>query len=430
MDTWRPEDLEAGSKLARRMFDHLERESADDPGLTRKAYGEGERMAHELATREARALGAEISTDAAGNLFMTLPGQDRGRCIIIASHMDTVPHGGNYDGAAGVVAGIACQAAFHAAGRKPPFDLTVIALRAEESSWFPHSYIGSKTALGILDPDQLDLLKRSDNGRSLADHMRDEGFDPEAVRRGESRIDKERVVAYIEAHIEQGPILIKEEVPVAVVTGIRGSFRYRNARCEGTYDHSGAMPRAWRRDAAAATADLIVTMDAFWQEHLDQGHDLTITFGEVYTNAQQHAFQKVAGEMGFCVDVRSQDVETLDIVKERLHQLIADIGKDRRVDFVLGDLTGSTGAKMSPHLQALMKKAAETASISHISMGSGAGHDAATFSLEGVPTAMIFIRNANGSHNPDEAMDMEDFDKAFSVLAHMLSAPPEAWLDG
>ena len=425
MPVWQSSDLKIGQDLARDLFDTLEKESADPPGVTRKAYGDGERMAHRLLMEKTAPFGVEARHDAAGNLFLTLPGQDRSREIIVGSHIDTVGHGGNYDGAAGVVAGVATQAIFHGAGRKPPVDLTVLVMRAEESCWFPYSYLGSKSALGVLDPSVLDSLKRSDTGRTLAEHMREEGFDPDAVAKGASLIDRDKVIAYFEPHIEQAPVLLTEEIPVGIVTGIRGSFRYRTAKCIGAYAHSGAMPRDYRRDASAATGELIFRMDKLWEQMLADGRDLTVTFGEVMTNPDQHGFSKVAGETHICLDVRSQDAAALDEVRERLAVLAEEIAARRNVRFELGELTGSTPAVMSADLQKMLIASAEATATPYKVMASGAGHDAATFALEGIPTAMIFIRNANGSHNPDEAMDMADFDCALRVLAETVANGPQ-----
>ena len=299
-------------------------------------------MAHDLMIATGAASGASHEYDAAGNLFVTLPGEDRSRQIIVGSHIDTVGHGGNFDGAAGVVAGICAQRIFVEAGRTPPCDLTVIITRAEESCWFPYSYLGSKSALGILDPAVIDNIKRSDTGRTLARHMADEGFDPEGVRRGESRIERNRLIAYIEPHIEQAPVLVNADLPVGIVTGIRGSFRYRTARCLGAYAHSGAMPREYRQVTAAATGEFIHRMDRLWEDMLDAKRDLTVTFGELATNPEQHGFSKVAGEMHICLDVRSQDTAVLDEVREAIEVMTAEIGERRNVRFELGELTGST----------------------------------------------------------------------------------------
>ncbi|MBP40054.1 MAG: Zn-dependent hydrolase [Chloroflexi bacterium] len=427
MSNWRKQDLVAGEALARRAFLALESETADPPGVTRKAYGEGEKFAFDTMLNEASALGAEHRYDAGGNLFLTYPGKDRSRVVQIGSHMDTVPHGGNYDGAAGVIAGVAVMAIFHAAGSKPPFDLCVVITRAEESCWFPYSYIGSRIALGILDKELLNTLKRSDTQRTLSEHIAEEGFDPDGVRNGESLIEISRVVAHIEPHIEQAPVLVEAKKPVGVVTGIRGSFRYRTGRCLGEYSHSGAMPRQYRQDAMAATAELIVRMDDLWKEMLAAERDVTVTFGEVTTNPEQHSFSKVAGETHICLDVRSQDQGVLDDMREKYIALALEIGRRRNVEFDLGDISGSTPALMNENLIELMKSAAEEANIPYQVMASGAGHDAAMFAQAGIPTVMIFIRNQNGSHNPHEAMEMEDFEKAVEILANMLARPPEAW---
>jgi N-carbamoyl-L-amino-acid hydrolase len=158
-----------------------------------------------------------------------------------------------------------------------------------------------------------------------------------------------------------------------------------------------------------------------------EGRDLTVTFGEVSTNPEQHSFSKVAGETHICLDVRSQDQASLDLVRERLIQATREIGADRNVRFDLGELSGSTPAVMSKTLQNLMKDAAQKAGVPYKVMASGAGHDTAMFALAGIPSAMIFIRNDKGSHNPSESMDMKDFDQAVKVLIYMLSAPAINW---
>jgi Acetylornithine deacetylase/Succinyl-diaminopimelate desuccinylase and related deacylases len=171
---------------------------------------------------------------------VTLNGRDPAKgTFLIASHLDSVPQGGNFDGAAGVIAGIAILTSWKRAGFEPPGDVAVMAIRAEESTWFPYSYIGSKAAFGILPKTALDIV-RADTGRTLAQHMAELGFDPNAVARGEAHCTRDRIRGYVELHIEQGPVLVGRDTPLALVTGIRGSFRYRDARILGEYGHSGA----------------------------------------------------------------------------------------------------------------------------------------------------------------------------------------------
>ncbi|HET8997469.1 MAG TPA: M20/M25/M40 family metallo-hydrolase, partial [Acetobacteraceae bacterium] len=194
--------------LATRLFTALRDATFDGVGITREAYGPGEQKAHALVRSEAEALGLEIANDAAGNLYMTLPGRDRAaKRIVLGSHLDSVPQGGNYDGAAGVLAGLATVAGMRRAGFMPSCDITVLAVRAEEAgAWFPTSFPGSHAALGRLPPEALSL-RRMDTGRTLEDHMRELGFDPDAVRAGKRQLGPHNTAAYLELHIEQGPVL-------------------------------------------------------------------------------------------------------------------------------------------------------------------------------------------------------------------------------
>jgi N-carbamoyl-L-amino-acid hydrolase len=418
--------LAEAKTLARDLLARLAAGTADAPGVTRVAYGDGERFAFALMAEAAKGWNAEVAFDAAGNQFITLPGRDRAREILVGSHLDSVPHGGNFDGAAGVIAGVALQRAF-AEGEPPPFDLTVVCLRAEESCWFPHSYIGSKTALGRLDPAVLDGVRRSDTGLTLAEHMAEEGFDPEAVRRGETRIRPERVVAYIEPHIEQAPLLLAEGLPLGIVTGIRGSFRYRTIRITGENAHSGAMPRVLRRDAVVAGARLVGEMQALWLRREAAGEDLTVTFGEFGTDPAQHSFSKVPGFAQLCLDVRSQSTATLESVRTEFLEITARVADECAVEIDPGPLSGSEPALMAESLNAMLDERAAALGIPARRMPSGAGHDAASFAQAGIPATMLFIRNENGSHNPDEHMEIEDFDRALELLHALISMPADRW---
>ena len=295
-----------------------------------------------------------------------------------------------------------------------------MAIRAEESTWFPYSYIGSKAALGLLPKSALDI-PRADTGRTLAQHMAELGFDPNAVARGEALFKPGQLRGYVELHIEQGPVLTGRDIPLALVTGIRGSFRYREARVLGEYGHSGAVPRAYRHDAVVAAADFVTRLNHEWERLEREGHDLTVTIGKLFTDPEQHAFSKIAGEVGVCIDVRSHSKPTLAIVKSLVDALAAEIAKNYGVRFELGQLTGSEPAEMDRDLLNRFTSAAAELKIPHIQMASGAGHDAAVYASAGVPAAMIFVRNQNGSHNPDEAMRLEDFELAVRVLARAVA---------
>ena len=407
--------------LAERLFATLAQRTKDVLGVTRAAYGEGEQFAHDLVAAEAARSGLERSVDAAGNLYLRLPGDGASRrAIIVGSHLDSVPMGGNFDGAAGVMAGLAVLAGWARADYRLSDDVVLMAIRAEESNWFPYSYIGSRAALGRLPPEALDL-RRSDTGRTLADHMSQLGFDPEQVRAGVPQVEPASTRAFIELHIEQGPILIERSAPVAVVTGIRGSFRHREARVVGEYAHSGAVPRTYRHDAVVATADLVMRLHAEWLRLEAEGRDLTFTVGQLATNPEQHAFSKIAGEVNLSIDVRSHHTPTLDLMRELCLGHIDEVAARHGVTIEPGPLTGSRPAFMDQELIGVFSAAMEEVGLPRFEMPSGAGHDAATFADAGVPTAMLFVRNQNGSHNPYEAMEMADFAMATRVLAHGLA---------
>nr|WP_237181043.1 hydantoinase/carbamoylase family amidase [Roseomonas haemaphysalidis] len=403
------------------MFDELRANSTDGLGVTRDAYGPGERMAHALARREAEALGLEVKADPVGNLYMTLPGNDRAAPqVLLGSHLDSVKEGGNFDGAAGVLAGLAAVAGLKRAGFRPARDITVIATRAEEAgAWFPTSYPGSRGALGMLKAAELQV-KRQDTGRSLADHMREEGFDPGFAERGETVLTPANTAAFLELHIEQGPVLDAEQVPVAVVTGIPGSRRLRQGRVVGEYNHSGGTPRRFRRDAAIALAEFALGLDEEWARLEAHGHRLVCTFCTMATTAEA-GFTKIAGEATFMLDVRAVNPASVDAVFARLAELVPEIEARRGVRFELGPETGSLASPMDAGVRAGLARAAAAAGVGCIEMASGGGHDAAAFAAAGIPSGMLFVRNQNGSHNPHEAMRMEDFSAACAVVTQWLT---------
>lgn len=403
--------------LADQLFSTLADHTSDGVGITRDSYGKGEQFAHDLVAAVARDLGLEIRRDAALNLYMTLPGRDRSLPVALTgSHLDSVPRGGNYDGAAGAIAGLAVLSGWIGDGYVPAQDTTVVAIRAEESAWFPVSYPGSKAAVGTLPAEAL-ALERADGSCRLGDRIRALGGDPDALARGEPQIDLARVARFIELHIEQGPVLLGGNLPVGIVSSIRGSFRYREASVAGSYSHSGATPRAHRHDAVVAAAQLVIRLDEAWARIEAEGADLAVTFGQFSTDPEQADFSKVPGHVGFCLDVRSSQPETLVAFEAVMKTEVAKIEQATATRFTLGPRTSSTPAPMNPALVRELAVAARDLRIGARVMPSGAGHDTASFALAGVPSAMIFVRNRNGSHNPDEAMDMADFTAATRLLA-------------
>jgi N-carbamoyl-L-amino-acid hydrolase len=410
------EQLQPDLKLAAALFDSLDRATRRGRGVVRDSYGDGEQAAHDIMRAAADHVGLQVSIDAIGNLMMTLPGRDRSAPrIMIGSHLDSVLQGGNYDGAAGVVAGLCVLSALKQSGTQALCDITVMGIRAEESAWFDIAYLGSGGAFGLLDPACLSIA-RSDNGKSLESTLIERGFDPQPIRERRPLLDATRIRAYLELHIEQGPTLVAEKLPAAVVTGIRGCKRFRNARCVGRYGHSGAVNRPHRHDAVAATVALLHHLESVWLQHEKAGADLVVTSGELYTDPAMHGPSKIAGETHFVIDIRSVSAATMEAVAAEAMRAAARIGEAYRVDFDLGATSDSPPAVMDERLRAALRGLLRRP----YEMASGAGHDAAVFAKMGIPTGMIFVRNDHGSHNPDEAMTLDDFGVGAQALLGLL----------
>ena len=401
--------------LAADLFDTLARESLDQPGVTRDPYGPGEQRAHATLSQAALRMGLHVEQDFAANTYMTLPGQDRAAPkVMIGSHLDSVPHGGNFDGAAGVVAGIVAVAALKRLGIVPTCDVTVMGIRAEESIWFQVSYIGSRGALATLPDGALEVC-RIDTGRTLAEHIRDCGGDPDALAAGKRFLDPRSLRAYLELHIEQAPSLVEAGRPLALCTGIPGNFRYPDAWIEGAHDHVGT-PRRFRRDAALAGAEFAVALDALWEAKEAEGIPMACTLGRFHTDAASHGMTIVPGAFRFSLDVRAYDAAVLAELDQRVDAIIAGIEQRRGVTFHRGVKAGAKVGPVDRDIFAAFEKNAAALGIPVLHLGSPASHDAAAFAAEGVPMGMLLVRNENGSHNPREAMEVSDFIEACKVL--------------
>jgi N-carbamoyl-L-amino-acid hydrolase len=405
----------ASREFASALFDQLRRDGLDEPGVSRDTYGAGEQRAHETCAGAAVAMGLTIERDQAANLYMTLPGLDtKQKRIVIGSHLDSVPHGGNFDGAAGVVAGLVALQALRRLGVAPRRDITVMGIRAEESIWFQVSYIGSRSALGTL-PDGSLNVRRIDTGRTLAEHIAECGGDPTGILPGQRYLDPSRLHAFLELHIEQAPSLVEAGCPVGIGTGIPGNFRYPDAWIEGSNDHVG-LPRRFRRDAALAGAEFAMALDAMWEDYDARGVPMACTIGRFHTDAKQHGLTIVPGTFHFSLDVRAYDEAVLAELDQRVDAIIASIEQRRGVRFHVGTKARAAVGPVDPGIRTALARGAAALGIDTIDLGSPASHDAAAFAACGVKMGLIFVRNTNGSHNASESMTLEDFLDGAAVL--------------
>ena len=408
--------------LAERLFNELIELSRDpEGGVTRAPYSEEETRIHQRFGSIAEELGLKVTRDAMANTYMTLPGQDpRSKKILVGSHLDSVKQGGNFDGAAGVVAGMVACAALKELGIKPYCDISVMGVRAEESAWFGVSYIGSRGALGTLPDGALDV-KRVDSGLTLAEGIRAAGGDPETIAARKKTFEPAELQCFLELHIEQGPLLDSEGLPVGIGTGIPGNFRFPAARVLGEYGHVGLL-KDWRHDAVTAASEFVVAMDVLWADWEKAGKPMACTIGQFSTDPELHAMTKVPGELRFTLDVRSYKSEHLKELEEKTLAIIHSIEQRRGVRFELGKTARAAVGEMNPAICDSFEAIARELTIPTRRLGSPASHDAAAFAEAGVPTAMIFVRNANGSHNPAEAMTIDDFLQATAIMTAWIAA--------
>ena len=425
----------AGRALAEELFAALRRAGDDGVGITRDSYGAGESAALDIVEAAARARGLDTARDAGANLVVTLAGSDPSLPVLACgSHLDSVPQGGNYDGAAGVIAGLLALARMRAEGVVPRRGIRLYGLRGEESAAFGRAYMGSSALFGLLTPADL-ALPHAVTGRSLGDCMAGVGAEVARIERGEALLDPASVAAWLELHIEQGPVLVARALPVSIVTGIRGNLRHRAVTCLGEAGHSGAVPRWLRHDAVFATADLLHRLDGHWQVLLGQGHDLVVTAGVLGTDPAEHAIARIPGRLRFSFEARSQSEATLEAFHALFEEECRRIEEERGVRFVAERRLDTAPAVMDPGWVGRLRGILRRLGLPDEPMASGAGHDAAVFANAGVPSAMIFVRNEHGSHNPREAMGMEDFMAGAEVLRlalteGALTEGPQAGEDG
>ncbi|MBQ0131683.1 MAG: hydantoinase/carbamoylase family amidase [Comamonas sp.] len=415
-------ELQSLQPLAQQLFADIRALTFDGVGVTRASYGTGENACAAYLNTFARGEGLEVAVDPAGNFIYFDPADTRSSpAIWSGSHLDSVPQGGNYDGLAGVVAGLLVLIAAKRDGITLPAPLKVIGFRGEESAWFGKAYMGSGALWGKLSQADLALQRRGD-AVTLRDALAACGADVEAIARQEKLFNPADVCAYVELHIEQGPVMVARDIAVGVVSGIRGNVRHNKIECFGEAQHSGVVPRWLRKDTVFAVSDLIVRLDNHWRALLERGTDLVVTCGVVQTNPEEHSISRVPGYAHFSFEARSKSSDTLEAFYQLVQAEMNSIERERGVKFVLDRRLLSEPAECDAQLCDLMAKACRDRGIAHERIPSGAGHDAALFANGGIPSAMVFVRNQNGTHNPHEAMELADFMLGTQVMADTIAA--------
>lgn len=387
--------------------------SQEEGRLTRTYLTARHREAGETIIGWMREAGMEAGFDAMGNVVGRYAGATADAPVLMTgSHMDTVVDAGKYDGSFGILSPIACVADLHARGKRLPHAIEVIAFGDEEGVRFGATLLGSRAMAGRFDPKALAATDK--DGITLAQAIRDFGGDPDAIPA--LKRDPAKVAAFVETHIEQGPVLLDEGLPVGLVTSIAGCTRVK-ATVTGFAGHAGTVPMTLRKDALAAAAQMALAVEQHCAARADR---LVGTVGKFAVDGGG-AINVIPGSVSFTVDVRSGDDAERRLAAEALRADCEDIAGSRGVALSWDPFFELQAAPCDPRLMTLLGECIARAGVKVRSLPSGAGHDAMEMARL-VPAAMLFVRCGAGgvSHNPAETLDERDADIATAVLLDFL----------
>lgn len=366
-------------------------------GLIRPQYSEAWVQARDLLADWMHDAGLKVRHDSVGNLFGRLVGRDDRRTILTGSHIDTVRLGGKYDGALGVLTGLAALAALRAQAGTPARSLEVVALCEEEGSRFHANYFGSRAILGLLGGTDFNGL-RDEEGVTLAQAMHEVGLDPARYRESV----RHDIDAFLELHIEQGPVLYEAGTDIGVVTGIT-ALCWQTVTVTGRADHAGTTPMDARRDALQGAARMALEIAAVAQR---RGRPAVATIG--MWQVRPGGANIVPQQVTFSVDMRHPDDAELAAMVTELRARCDEVAQAEGLGLDIEMIKREAPAPTDPRLQQVLAEAAETCEASWRHMPSGAGHDSQLFARH-LRSAMLFVPSVDGrshsaaEHTPDEA---------------------------
>jgi len=396
------------------LADHLAQWSEQADALTVTYFSEAHRKVASELKDLMHAAGMEVRVDPIGNLFgrYAASSPDPGaRTLLLGSHYDTVRNGGKYDGRLGILVPLVLIEHLNRTKQKFPFNIELCCFAEEEGVRFPIAYLGSQLVAGKFDPRNLDA--KDDDGISLANVLEEAGMDTRSI--SALRLNNDDLIGYVEIHIEQGPALLKADLPVGVVTDIAGDVRHRVV-VEGEAGHAGTVAMSFRHDAAAAAAEMILAIE----KRCSGVPNLVGTVGQLLV--PNGAMNVIPGRCEFSTDIRAATNEARDAAVKDILAAFSEIAKRRGVNVKVDEVLRMPAVPLSSSLRERMKKAATDLGVTPLILSSGAGHDAAMMASM-TESAMMFVRCGNGgvSHSPREIITEEDADFAARVLFRFLT---------
>lgn len=386
-------------------------------GTTRLTYSREYRAAADLLIARMTDAGLAVREDAVGTVFGRMQGLDPDLPpILVGSHLDSVPHGGRFDGPAGIVAALEAACLFRDLGLRPQRSIEVVALIEEEGTRFGGGLFGSRLLTGQVDPADLDAI-RDDDGISAAEAMRGYGLDPALA--GQAALAPGSVHAFLELHIEQGPVLEAERLDVAIVDRIVGLAQLR-VTVRGQAGHAGTVPMDQRRDALQGAVAILAQLPDLARQ---TGPDAVLTVGKL--EVLPGGANVIPDRVTFTVDLRAPE----EAAVLRLIQMVEGCvthAQGNGLDCAVERQLYAAPTPLSEQLRAVLTDQAEDLGLSHRVMVSGAGHDAMI--MAGLaPTGLVFVPSRGGlSHTPEEWTDYAQLargaDLIFAALRRLSGA--------
>ncbi|HEX7170323.1 MAG TPA: Zn-dependent hydrolase [Rubrobacter sp.] len=397
-----------GERLWRRLSELAEVGKQESGGVTRLSFTDEERTAKDLVVSYMQEAGLTVREDAVGNLFGRREGRETDApAVLVGSHVDSVYHGGNFDGPLGVLAGIEVAQTLEEGGVETDRPVEVVAFTDEEGARFSFGMIGSRALAGTLSPE--DLEHEDGDGVSIADAMRDYGLEPEKIE--EAAHPPGSLAAYVELHIEQGRVLENEGLPTGVVTGIAAPV-WRRLIFVGETGHAGTTPMQLRHDALAAAAEVATVVE-------DEASATGSSVGTVgQMGVEPGGINIIPGRVELSLDIRDIDEGTRDLVEDRILERARAVCGRRGVGFETEVLQRMTPVSCSETVRGAVQAACEELGLRSYDLASGAAHDGMQL-VGSCPMGMIFVRSKDGvSHNPEEWSSKEDCTAGANVLYH------------
>ncbi len=379
-------------------------------GVTRFSFTEEERRAKELVMHYMKEAGLSVREDAVGNLIGRREGEDPSLPVVLTgSHIDTVPHGGRFDGALGVLTAIEALQRMKEQGITTLHPIEVVAFTDEEGSRFGFGMIGSRALAGTLLPEH--LLKTDENGLSIGQAMQETGYNPSKIR--EAARNADHIKAYLELHIEQGKVLESANLSVGVVSGIAGPL-WLQFSLSGEAGHAGATPMNMRKDPVPTAAEILL----YIRNETIKYPNAVATTGKM--QLLPGGVNVIANRVVFTLDLRDIAIDIRNELEDKIRSHAEKVCKLSGIGLEILTLQRVKPAICSEEIMGVIEKASQKAGQPYTKVVSGAGHDGMQFGNV-CPIGMIFIRSHKGiSHNPLEWSSPEDCKAGAEVFYHAI----------